>query len=101
MHIHVLGRRYAVRHVAQMRDRGQCDPPDQRGKEIRIASWLPEREHLEIAIHEFVHADDWDKFDEGYVTRFAADLSTFLWRLGYRRANATQGKTIRRATADD
>lgn len=99
MVIDVLGRRYKVRHVSQLRDRGQCDPPDQRGKEIRIATWLPPQEHLEVAIHEFKHADDWRKYDEGYVARFAEDLARFLWRLGYRRGN--QSKTIRRGDTED
>lgn len=95
MHIDVLGKRYEVRYCSQFRKtRGDCDPPEAKGKQIRLATWLDDEQLLEVAIHEFKHADDWHKFDEGYVRRFAQDLQRFIWRLGYRR-NATEGETVR------
>lgn len=94
MVIDILGKRYRVRHCNRLGNRGDCDPPNTPAKEIRIANGLSAFEHLEVSIHEFKHADDFHKFDEGYVTRFSKDLARFLWRLGYRRYG-TQGPNLR------
>jgi hypothetical protein len=86
MRIKVLGKLWRLRFAPNMGDRGDCDEPDQRGKEIRIASSLRGEERLEVLIHEIVHAAGWH-IDETFVERFARDAARALWRLGYRNGN--------------
>jgi hypothetical protein len=66
-----------------MANRGDCDPPNQPNKEIRISSALRGEERLEVLIHELVHAAGWH-IDETFVERFARDAARAFWRLGYR-----------------
>lgn len=86
MRIKVLGRLWQLRFAPNMANRGGCDRPDQRGKEIRISSSLHGEERLEVLIHEFVHAAGWH-IDEQFVERFAKGAAQALWRLGYRNSN--------------
>ena len=62
---------------------GDCDGPGVVGKRVRISSKAGER-HLEIVLHELLHAADWHK-DEEWVHQVAKDLARGLVRLGYRR----------------
>ncbi len=71
-----------------MANRGDCDPPNQPGKEIRISSALRGEERPEVLIHELVHAAGWH-IDEMFVERFARDAARALWRLGYHDREAT------------
>lgn len=66
-------------------DRGTCDPPDRKAKKIRIAPDLKGEEHLEVAIHEALHALSWHQFDESWVDQSGKELARVLYRLGYRR----------------
>ncbi len=87
MQLNVLGKRWRLRFVPNLgTNRGDCDPPNQRAKEIRVAAGLRGEERLEVLIHELVHAAGWH-IDEGFVERFAADAARVLWRLGYRDSN--------------
>ena len=81
--IKILGKVWRLRFAPNMANRGDCDPPQQSGKEIRVSSALRDEERLEILIHEFVHAAGWH-IDETFVERFARDAARALWRLGYR-----------------
>jgi hypothetical protein len=81
--IKILGKVWRLRFAPNMANRGDCDPPQQSGKEIRVSSALRDEERLEVLIHEFVHAAGWH-IDETFVERFARDAARALWRLGYR-----------------
>lgn len=79
----MLGRRWLLRFAPNMSNRGECDPPDEPGKEIRISSAIEGEERLEVLLHELLHAAGWH-IDETFVERFASDSAHVLWRLGYR-----------------
>lgn len=83
MRVKILGKVWNLRFAPNMANRGDCDPPTTRGKEIRILSSLRGEERLEVVIHELVHAAGWH-IDEGFVAGFARDAARALWRLGYR-----------------
>lgn len=83
MRIRVLNRFWNLRFAPNLANRGDCDPPDQAGKEIRISSTLSGEERLEVLVHELVHAAGWH-IDETFAERFAGDVARVLWRLGYR-----------------
>lgn len=79
----ILGKVWRLRFAPNMANRGDCDPPNRPGKEIRISSALRGEERLEVLIHELVHAAGWH-IDEAFVEQFAADTAHVLWRLGFR-----------------
>lgn len=79
----ILGKVWRLRFSPNLANRGDCDPPHQPGKEIRVSSTLRGEELLEVLLHELVHAAGWH-LDESFVERFAADVARALWRLGYR-----------------
>jgi hypothetical protein len=83
MRAQVLGKRWHLRFAPNMAVRGDCEPPTQPKKAIRIASSLQGEERLEVLLHELLHAAGWH-IDESFVERFAADAARTLWRLGYR-----------------
>jgi len=83
MKVKVLGKLWQLRFAPNMANRGDCDPPSKRGKEIRVSSSLRGEERLEVLIHELVHAAGW-QIDETFVEQFARDAARALWRLGYR-----------------
>jgi len=58
MRIRVLNRFWNLRFAPNLANRGDCDPPDKRGKEIRISTALRGEERLEVVIHELVHYAD-------------------------------------------
>ena len=82
MKIRFLGRCWSLRFAPNLANRGDCDPPDKPGKEIRVASTLRGEEKLEVLLHEFVHAAGWH-LDEAFVAQFAEDAARALTRLGY------------------
>lgn len=85
---HVFGgKRYRIRHVNAKKlgnAWGACDPPTQKDKEIWLYRGMPPKKALEVEIHEVVHAIDW-RLDEAAVKQMGKDISSFLWRLGYRK----------------
>jgi hypothetical protein len=83
MRVKILNRMWRLRFAPNMANRGDCDPPGRRHKEIRISSALRGEERLEVVIHEMVHAACWH-IDEQFVEEFARDAARVLWRLGYR-----------------
>jgi len=82
MRLTILGRRWWLRFVRLYTNRGECDPPDKQGKEIRVCTSLKGEERLEVITHEMLHAAGWH-IDEQFVTQFAADLARNLTKLGY------------------
>ena len=81
MRIKVLGKMWRLRFAPNMANRGDCDKPDQPGKEIRIACNLRGEERLEVLLHELVHAADWH-LDESFVEQFASDAARALCGAG-------------------
>jgi len=78
------GRRYRVALTSALRDRyGDCDPPWQPNKTIRLLTSLSERRLLETALDEGLHACDWD-IDNDMVDEIAHSLAGFLLKLGFR-----------------
>ena len=63
----ILGRFWRLRFAPNMANRGDCDPPSQRKKEIRISSTLRGEERLEVLLHELLHAAGWH-IDEAFVS---------------------------------
>jgi hypothetical protein len=83
MRIRILNRFWNLRFAPNLANRGDCDPPDKPGKEIRVSSALKGEERLEVLIHELVHGASWH-IDEKFAEQFAGDAARVLWRLGYR-----------------
>ena len=86
MRVRILGKLWNLRFAPNLANRGDCDPPTARGKEIRVSSSLRGEERLEVLLHELVHAAGWH-IDEEFVGRFAHDTARALWRLGYRNGD--------------
>ncbi|KKL71237.1 hypothetical protein LCGC14_2096920 [marine sediment metagenome] len=63
---------------------GCCSPPKPKDREptLRICCPLNTRVGLITAIHEAMHACNYDKH-EAIVDRASIDIGRFLWRLGY------------------
>jgi hypothetical protein len=66
---------------------GFCSPPGRRAGEIFVFADRPPRTRLETALHEALHAEE-PEMSERRVTRIAARLASFLWRLGWREDGA-------------
>jgi len=62
---------------------GLCDTFSKE-RELIIMTDLGTIRGLETAIHEALHACDWNK-EEIMVGQTGKDIARFLWRLGYRR----------------
>ena len=73
--------------------RGDCDPPTAKNKTIRISNKLPEREELEVTIHECLHAADWHKDEVSWIEPVADDIARLLWKLGWRKAKGGPNET--------
>ena len=67
-----------------MIDRGDCDAPTTKSKEIRVSCNLKDEEKLEVLLHEMFHAAHWN-MDEEFIEKFAVDVARAIWRLGYRQ----------------
>jgi hypothetical protein len=87
MRVKILSKLWNLRFAPNLGNRGDCDPPTARGKEIRVSSSLRDEERLEVLLHELVHAAGWH-IDEEFVGQFAHDVARTLWRLGYRDQQA-------------
>jgi hypothetical protein len=63
---------------------GVCTAPSPDNKPvIVIAAPLDKKRGMEVAIHEALHALNFDK-QEANVDRTAKGLASFLWKLGFR-----------------
>lgn len=80
------GIRYRI-HTDLVMDGYAEAPGPRKPREIYVSAALQGRRHLEVALHEAMHAEDPD-VPEAVIDRRARALSRFLWRLGYRRAAA-------------
>ena len=88
MRLYLMGKCWNLRFVRGLLRRslrGECDPPEVKGKEIRIEESLQGEELLEVLIHEMLHAANWHASEE-WVETTSRDLARALTRLGYRRA---------------
>lgn len=88
MKLYLLGKCWTLRFVRGLHRkslRGECDPPEARGKEIRIDAELVGEELLEVLVHEMLHAANWHAAEE-WVEDTSRDVARALTRLGYRRA---------------
>ena len=86
----INGKRWRVM-FCRLRDRnGDCDPPTQPGKTIRLATRLNRnpRRLMADAIHECLHAADWSK-DEVWCEQVSEDIERVLYKLGYRRTDVS------------
>ena len=66
---------------------GLCDT-FKKERELIIMAGLNKQAGLETAIHEALHACDWNKA-EIMVGQTGKDIARFLWRLGYRITSTT------------
>ena len=86
--VSIAGRRWRVKLVPARempRDAlGDCDHPPGRHPTIRIRRNLPQRELLDTAIHEVLHAS-LPALSEEAVTEAAHDIARVLFSLGWRR----------------
>lgn len=79
-------RRWKLRFVPYLgpNKRGDCDPPETKGKEIRICSGqTPERE-MDTIIHECLHAQGWH-IDEAFIERASTEIARVLTRAGFEK----------------
>lgn len=83
-HVIIRGRRWRLKSAKLINDLGSCDPPETRGKTIKISDALDGCELLEVLLHELTHAAAFD-LAESTVNETARDIAAILWRLGYRR----------------
>lgn len=65
---------------------GLCDPPTDKNPAIRLHRSLKGIELLRVAIHESLHAANWDLSEEA-VDETSTDIGNLLWALGYRRVD--------------
>jgi hypothetical protein len=86
MRARILGKLWTIEDNARLADGvyGDCDPPETPRRKIRLRKGMSERRHLEVLIHECLHAADWSK-DEGWVGEVAHDIAVIIGRMGYRR----------------
>jgi len=83
MRVRVLGKIWKLRFAHGLSNRGDCDPPEKHGKEIRVSADLVGEERLEVVLHELVHAAGWH-IDDPFAEQFARDAARIIWRLGHR-----------------
>ena len=89
MHVTILGRRWRFKWFRRTRTNqifGQCDAPKTKGRCIKVANNLTDKDTLETVIHEVLHAANWVHSEE-HIANVAHDVARILWRLGYRRAD--------------
>lgn len=85
MKVRIRGKQWTIRRARLgPAEWGRCDDPSVAGREIKVASGLKGEKELEIILHETLHASFWD-MDEPVIETVAADLSSILWKMGYRK----------------
>tara|TARA_Y100000034_G_C6905227_1_gene419804 strand:- start:2697 stop:2975 length:279 start_codon:yes stop_codon:yes gene_type:complete len=80
-------KRYKVCFVKKIDDEGnwgECDPPEKKGKKIKIKNNLGDKNTLTTALDEAIHACTFD-LDNEAVNEMSQSISNFLWKLGYKR----------------
>lgn len=86
--LYIDGARWRFRFVKSSQippDRwGDCDPPSNPKRTIRVREALKAKDRLETVIHEVLHAQH-PYASEQTVQQQSLELSRLLWRLGYRR----------------
>lgn len=85
MKIRIRGKQWNLvrAHTGPAAD-GHCDHPDEPNRRIIVRTGLTGQKELEITLHEMLHAAFWD-IDEDVIDGVGDDLSTVLWKLGYRK----------------
>lgn len=79
------GKRYKICRVRSIpKHDGDVDHPSTKDKKLRLVTGLSPQRTLEVEIHEALHPCFWDIAEEA-IGEAAADISKFLWRLGYRK----------------
>lgn len=78
------GVEYEIRFRALRNVLGDCTDPRKSNPQIRIDKALSGQRLLEVEIHELLHAEFWDLAEEA-IDRAARDLSSYLYKRGYRR----------------
>lgn len=63
---------------------GECTTPVARQPVIVIRRGLPQKERLDVLIHEALHACRWYA-SEAWVNKTATQIAALLWRDGWRR----------------
>lgn len=84
MQVIIRGKKWAMRWVNRLAggNLGDCSPPDEPGRVIRIARGQSPESELDTIIHEILHAAHWD-LDESAVKETAEDIARILCNLGY------------------
>jgi hypothetical protein len=75
---------------------GQCDPPQQKPREIWIDRRLAGQKLLEIVLHEAIHARLW-RLKERDVREFARDLARLIYRLGFKECSDAKEQRKRKS----
>jgi len=87
MHIILNGKRWELRYVPNLgENHGDSDGPHIPDKVIRIQQGLSDKKHLEIALHEMLHACCW-YLDEEVIEPVAHDIAHVLTKLGWKKEN--------------
>lgn len=82
MLVTIRGKRWRLVSMPLKGAWGNCTPPDQPNKQIRLSAEITTAEGLiEIALHEILHAAQWD-LDETAVEEIARDMARILTRMG-------------------
>ena len=77
MRYRVLGKSWNVIFQHMPDDDGICDPPEKKGKKIKLRPALRGQVLVEAALHETHHAADWSK-DEDWVEEVSRQQAAFL-----------------------
>lgn len=64
---------------------GECSPPEDKPRFIRVDSRLTGEVELDALVHELLHCAAWDVFDESFVESTATGIARILYRIGYRK----------------
>ena len=78
----------------------RCDtdnPPEEEEKSISISPRLSKRYRLEVLIHEMLHAEYPSlkgSSEEEWVDEAARNISSLLWRLGYRETKDPRSSSL-------
>lgn len=83
------GKRYSITRVSRLdisgKFEGDCSPPSEPNRRIRVLNKMKGEPELDVLIHEMLHGCLWD-IDEGVITETASDIAHALWRMGYRKS---------------
>ena len=82
----INGKRWKIRTaVSNLAVRGDCDAPDVKNKQIRVAASIADDEQFcEILTHEILHAADWHRSEE-WITSTSKSIANILKKCNFRR----------------